>query len=205
VPVDETRPLSDTPDFPPYDRSKALAEREVQRGLKAGLDAVVIYPTAIVGPHDYGPSYLGEGLLRLMQRKLPALVTGGYDWVDVRDVVEGAITAAEKASAGSTYILSGHWLPFSGIAGMVAELSDTPPPRLTLPLWLAHLGVPVMAAVSKFTGRRPLYTHFSLRVLKGNRNMSHDKATRELGYRPRPLKETIADTLNWLKESGVTI
>jgi len=158
--VDESRPLSDSPGFPPYDRSKALAENEVQRGIEKGLDAVILNPTAIIGPHDYESSYLGRALLDMAQHKLPALVTGGYDWVDVRDVVQGAIVAEKKATSGERYILSGHWLSICAIADIIAEITGTPPPRLTFPLWLARLGVPAVAAMSKLTGKSPLYTSF---------------------------------------------
>jgi dihydroflavonol-4-reductase len=202
VPVDESRPLTESSDFPPYDRSKALGENEVRRGIEKGLDAVILNPTGIIGPHDYEPSYLGRALLDMAQHKLPALVAGGYDWVDVRDVVQGAIAAEKKATSGERYILSGHWLSVSDIADIISEITGTPSPRLTVPLWLARLGVPVVAAISKLTGKSPLYTSFSLQALSSNRNMSHEKASRELGYQPRPFRETITDTLQWFRDNG---
>lgn len=201
-PMDESRPLSVSPDFPPYDRSKALGEMEVRRGIEKGLDAVIIYPSAIIGPHDYEPSYLGEAIMDLALRKLPAMVTGGYDWVDVRDVVEGAITAEKKAKAGESYILSGHWVSMQEMSTIISEITGTPTPRITVPLWLAHLGVPLVALYSRITRQRPLYTKFSLNALKSNRNMSNDKASRELGYQPRPFRETLSNTLEWFSDNG---
>lgn len=202
TPVDESRPLSESPGFPPYDRSKALGEKEVRRGIEEGLDAVILNPTAVIGPYDYEPSYLGRALLDMAQHKLPALVKGGYDWVDVRDVVQGAIAAETKGVSGSRYLLSGHWLSLGDIALMVSEITAMPPPRLTFPLWLARMGVPVVAIMGKIQGKSPLYTNFSLKVLESNHNMSHEKATRELGYQPRPFQETLTDTLQWFKDTG---
>jgi dihydroflavonol-4-reductase len=202
IPVDESRPLAESRRYPPYDRSKAAAEREVRRAIDAGLDAVIIYPTAIIGPHDYEPSYFGEALLSLAQRRLPALVTGGFDWVDVRDVVAGALRAAEKAAAGARYLLSGHWVSMCDIAAMVSEITGVPANRLVCPLWLAHIGAPFIQAASRLNGRRPLYTGVSLRALKSNRNISHERATRDLGYRPRPFRETLVDTLRWFEGNG---
>ena len=202
VPVDESRPLSDSPGHPPYDRSKALGEKEVRQGIEKGLDAVIVYPTAVIGPYDYEPSYLGEAIIDLATHQLPAMVTGGYDWVDVRDVVEGAMAAEKNAGTGERYLLSGYWLSLRSMADMIKEITGTPPPRITVPLWLAHLGVPVVALQSKITGRRPLYTNFSLKALKSNRHMSHKKATRELGYQPRLLSETLQDTLEWFCDNG---
>ena len=202
TPVDELRPLVESRRYPPYDRSKAAAEKEVRQGLEKGLDAVIINPTAIIGPHDYQPSYFGEALLSLAQHKLPALVTGGFDWVDVRDVVEGAMRAEEMAPAGAKYLLSGHWVSMHDIAVMVAEITGVSAKKLVLPLWVARLGVPVVRAVSRLKGKRPLYTGVSLRALKSNRHISHERAARELGYQPRLLRETLVDTLRWFEEDG---
>jgi dihydroflavonol-4-reductase len=202
IPVDESRPLAVSHRCPPYDRSKAAAETEVRLAIERGLDAVIIYPTAIIGPHDYEPSYFGEALLRLARRRLPALVTGGFDWVDVRDVVAGAMLAEKNAPPGSAYLLSGHWLSMCDIAAMVADVTGVRAPAFVCPLWLARIGAPVIIGISRLNGRRPLYTGVSLRALRSNRHISHARATRELGYRPRNFRETILDTLRWFEENG---
>jgi dihydroflavonol-4-reductase len=202
IPVDESRPLVESRHYPPYDRSKAAAEREVRQGIERGLDAVIIYPTAIIGPYDYQPSYFGEALLAMAQQKLPALVTGGFDWVDARDVAAGAMLAEEKAPPGTGYLLSGHWMSMCDIAAMVGEITGVATSRLVCPLWLASIGAPIIKAISHLNGKLPLYTSVSLRALKSNRHISHEKATRELGYKPRPFYETLVDTLHWFEENG---
>ncbi len=202
IPVDESRPLVESRHCPPYDRSKAAAEREVRRGMEKGLNAVIIYPTAIIGPYDYQLSYFGEALLAMAQRRLPALVTGGFDWVDVRDVVAGALLAEEKAPAGASYLLSGHWVSMCDIAAMVKEITGIATSRMVCPLWLARIGAPFIKVISQLNGKRPLYTSVSLRALKSNRHISHERATRELGYEPRPFRETLVDTLRWFEENG---
>lgn len=202
VPIDESRPLIESQNYPPYDRSKAAGEREVLKGIERGLDAIIISPTGIVGPHDYQPSHFGEALLALAHRKLPALVPSGFDWVDVRDVVEGAIRAEERAPTGAKYILSGHWVSMRDLAVLVEEITGVPAPRLVLPMWLARIGAPVVTAFDRLAGKRPLYTSASLKALRGNRNISHERATRDLDYHPRPFRETLIDTLRWFEESG---
>jgi dihydroflavonol-4-reductase len=203
IPVDESRPLVASRRCPPYDRSKAAAELVVRQAIEHGLDAVIIYPTAILGPHDYQPSYFGEALLLLTRHKLPALVTGGFDWVDVRDVVAGAMLAEVRAPRGAGYLLSGHWVSMCDIAAMVAEITGVPATKLVCPLWLARASVPIIKGISRLNGRRPLYTDASLRALKSNRRISHDKATCEFGYQPRPFRETLIDTLRWFEENGL--
>jgi dihydroflavonol-4-reductase len=202
VPVDEMRPLAISKHYPPYDRSKAGAENEIRRGIEYGLDAIIVNPTAVIGPNDYEPSYFGEVLLLMACCKLPALVTGGFDWVDVRDVIEGAIRAEKRAPTGEKYLLSGHWVSMCDIAAMVSDITGVRRPRLTCPLWLAHLGVPFVKLMSRMNGKRPLYTDVSLRALRSNRRISHEKATRELDYHPRPFRETVIDTLRWFQENG---
>ena len=202
IPVDESRPLVESQHCPPYDRSKAAGEKEVRNGIELGLDAIIINPTAIVGPYDYYLSHFGEVLLALAQHKLPALVAGGFDWVDVRDVVEGALRAEEKAPCGAKYILSGHWVSVCDLALMVQEITGVPAPRFVCPMWLARVSAPLVAAFDGLVGRRPLYTSVSIKALRSNQNISHERATRELGYHPRPLRETLIDTLRWFEETG---
>lgn len=200
--IDESCPLGESPDCLPYNRSKALAEREVYRGIERGLNAVIIRPTAIIGPYDFYPSYFGAVLLSLAAARLPALVAGGYDWVDVRDVVNGAIQAGEIAAPGSVYLLSGHWADLKEVAALVAEISGVKAPDLAFPLGLAAIGAPLAEALSKIMGKRPLYSTFTISTLRTSRRVSHEKATREINYHPRPLKETIEDTLEWFRDSG---
>ena len=201
-PVDESNPLVDSPKYPPYDRSKAAGTREVRKGIERGLDAVIIHPTAVIGPHDYQPSYLGEAILMIAKGKLPALVPGGYDWVDARDVVSGAIAAAEKAPKGTSYLLGGRWVSMCDMAAMIADIIGISGNKFICPLWLAHTGAVYFALTSKMTGKKPLYTRMSLKALQDNKNISHERASRELGYQPRPFRETIADTLQWFQRNG---
>jgi dihydroflavonol-4-reductase len=201
-PVDESRPRVASRRYPPYDRSKAAAEELVRQAIADGLNAVIINPTAIIGPHDYQLSYVGEAILSMAQGKLPALVTGGFDWVDVRDVVAGAMQAEAKAPAGADYLLGGHWVSMCDIAAQVAEITGVAPARFVCPLWLARASAPLIQGISHLSRRRPLYTSVSLRALWSNRRISHARATRELGYRPRPFRETLEDTLRWFRENG---
>jgi dihydroflavonol-4-reductase len=131
---------------------------------------------------------------------LPALVDGGFDWVDVRDVVHGARRAAAQAASGARYILSGHQASLRDLAQLVQAISGTRAPRFVVPMWLARIGVAGMMMLSRANGKRALYTPAALRPLRSNSKISHARATRDLDYDPRPLKETIADTLKWFSD-----
>ena len=100
--LDESRPLVGDEAFA-YDRSKADGERIVINAANDGLDAFVLSPTAIIGPMDFEPSLMGKAFLQLYHHQIPALVPGGYNWVDVRDVVNAAIQSIEKGKTGQKY------------------------------------------------------------------------------------------------------
>ncbi len=202
IPLDESRPLVTSPKNPPYDRSKAAGEMAVRDGIERGLDAVIISPTGIVGPRDLRPSYFGEILLSLGQGKLPALVTGGCDWVDVREVVAGAMSAEERAPSGAKYILSGQWVSVQDVAKYVAEITGVPAPRIVVPLQFARVYAPLHTAVCGLLGQETRITSVALTELRGNRDVRHDKAERELDYYPRPFRETITDTIRWFMDNG---
>lgn len=200
--VDEARPLATGRDVPPYPRSKAMAEQIVRAAAADGLDAIILYPTGVIGPRDFRIGATSELLLSLVGGKMPALVEGGFDWVDARDVAHGAVLAEREAPAGSRFILSGRWMSTPGLAALVEELSGVPAPRFVSPMWLARLAAPAMTALSHALGRRALITRAGLRALGRYRRVSSDRAARELGYRARPLRETLSDTLRWLGAEG---
>jgi dihydroflavonol-4-reductase len=186
-----------------YNRSKAMSEKIVIEAFQDGLDGLIINPTSVVGPYDFGPSLMGRALIQICKNKLPGLVAGGYDWVDVRDIVSGTVAAIEKGRTGERYLLSGKWLALPDMVKIIAMHYDIKNNWAILPYWLAELGVPFLKAYAHMRRVEPLYTAESLNILKhSHRMISCDKARKELGYDPRPLEETLKDTIEWFKNNG---
>jgi dihydroflavonol-4-reductase len=202
--INESCELVNSLNCPPYDRSKATGERMVRQAVAQGLDAIIINPTGVLGPYDYQPSHFGSVLVALANKKMPALVNGGFDWVDARDVAEGALNAAAHAPAGAEYLLSGHYVTVRNVGKMVESITGVPAPWLITPMWLARAVAPLVTTFNHLTGKRQYFTPVSLRALRETRPVSHEKATRELGYQPRPFRETLTDTLQWYAENGQT-
>ena len=200
--LDETRPLVDSDEYPPYNRSKAEGQRMIQESISRGLDAIIITPTGIIGPYDFQPSHFGSTILAIARRKLRILVDAGLDWVDARDVSEGMINAAERAGPGEKFILSGHRATLDEIAGNIAKYMGQSPPGIILPLRTARLCAPFVSAFDHVRGNRQLFTPISLDELNSSRKISHKKATELFKYKPRSLKETINDTLDWFSQNG---
>jgi dihydroflavonol-4-reductase len=203
LPVDEHNPPADSDSDLPYDRSKARAEREVLAGVAAGLPAVIVNPTGVIGPYDYRPSNMGEALLAMYHRTIPSLVDGGFDWVDGRDVAVGAMAAAERGRVGERYLLGGHWASLAQLSAMIADATGAKTLRAVCPMPVARTAAPLVSLYSRLRGRPPLFTSQSLRILRGHRVVRSDKASRELGFTARPLAETIADTFAWFGEAGM--
>jgi nucleoside-diphosphate-sugar epimerase len=201
--LDEDRSLEDGRTGSPYALSKARAEMEVRLAIEQGMDALIVSPTAVVGPFDHRPSLMGQAVISFATGRIPMLIAGGYDWVDVRDVAAGAIAAAERAPRGSRYLLGGRWASIGEIARRVCDASGRRAPRLTCPYSVARISAPLSAAFSLLLGREPLFTGYSLAALQGNRSISHARAEREIGYLPRDLDQTIRDTWRWFTENGL--
>ncbi len=203
VELDEDRPLVDpSHHHSAYELSKAEGERLVRQAIQDGMDAIILNPTAVIGPYDFKPSHIGQVLVALMNHRLPALVSGGFNWVDARDVVAAALKAEICAPAGSRYLIAGHWVSVRELANTVARLTGASAPRLILPLHLAKLAAPLLVAMTHLAGRRPLFTSVSLEALDSNRFISSRRAVRDLAYQPRPFEETLTDTLHWFVDSG---
>jgi len=199
--LDETRPLA-IKDRIIYNRSKAFAEQAIQQAAASGLEVVVINPTSVMGPFDFKPSLIGQAILQLYKGKIPALVPGGYDWVDVRDVVSGTIKAIEKGRSGESYLLSGHYLPLADIYEMLRKLKGGGKKLPVIPFWLARIGVPFLGLWAVITRSKPLYTSESIEILKtAHTNISSDKALKDFGYTSRPFEETLRDTIEWFREN----
>lgn len=180
-----------------YDFTKAQAERLVRSNCDSSLSTRIIYPTAVVGPNDFELSLFGQAALKMAQGRLPALVAGGFDWVDARDVAWGAIEAAEKGVDKDRFILSGQHLSMTEVAAVIESLTGVAAPRFTSPLWLARASAPMMSTWAKLRDEEPLYTRVSLTVLSSNKMISHARAAERLAYRPRPFRESMLDALRF--------
>jgi dihydroflavonol-4-reductase len=201
--VTEESPVDPGRSSAAYDRSKAEATLLVRQAIAEGLEAVVVYPTGVLGPYDYRPSYTGELVIQVARGRLPAYVDGAYNFVDVRDVAAGMVAAAFKGAAGEGYILAGHNVPVLELLRMIAEVTSTPVPRLHLPFGLVRSLSFLIPAYYWATRQKPLFTTYSLDVISSGCTMTNEKAERELGYRPRPFKETIEDAVRWFREQGM--
>jgi dihydroflavonol-4-reductase len=200
--LSETSPRATAPGLPAYDRSKAGGEAALREVADRGLDSVVINPTGIIGPYDFGPSRMGRVFQALFRKRLPALIEGGFDWVDSRDVASAMVTAESRGRTGENYLLPGHHLSIPDLAGVAEEVSSVPKPRWTVPMWLARVWSPLGDVFGRRSESPLWYTSESLHALEHTPAVSSKKALEELGHSPRPVNETVGDIYRWFKDNG---
>jgi dihydroflavonol-4-reductase len=195
--VNEALPYDPDNPYGAYDRSKAQATLDVQNAAHSGLEAVIACPTGVIGPYDFRSSMMGD-VIRTAAEKRPTLyVDGAYDFVDVRDVADGLIAAAEHGKRGESYILSGQRMSVRYLLETVREITGQGFMLMKIPFEFARWAAQFTPHYYQLTRTSPRFTPYSLEVLRSNSNISHAKATRELGYQPRSLYESIADTVRW--------
>ena len=185
-----------------YHRSKAIGETIVLDGCQRGLDAVIVNPGSMVGPHDYEPSMIGAALIDMYFGRVPVLLEVLSDYVDVRDVADGMIAAAEKGRRGERYFLTGDVIPIMEMVSLYGELTGAKVPTHALPLWVGWVLLPFARAAAAATKKEPFITADMLRASVSNQVVSHDKAHRDLGYTIRPLRESLTDAVAWYRERG---
>ena len=202
-PADETTPSSYDDMIGPYKQSKFRAEAEVRRlCAERRLPAIIVNPSTPVGPRDIKPTPTGRMIVEAASGKMPAFVDTGLNLVHVDDVAEGHILAAEKGRLGERYILGGENLSLAEILAEIAVLTGRPAPRIRLPIAAV---VPVALAaegIARLTGREPFVTLDGLRMARKKMYFSSQKAERELGYRPRPVRDGLADAVTWFRQAG---
>ncbi len=195
--IDESVPYDMNNPYGAYDRSKAEATLEVLQAAESGLEAVVACPTGVIGPYDFRGSMMGSLIHDAAAAKPTLYVDGAYDFVDVRDVADGLIAAAEKGKRGESYILSGQKISVRYLLETVREITGRNFFQLKVPFDLAKFAALFTPTYYRLVHVTPRFTPYSLEVLKSNSNISHAKATYELGYLPRSLYESLKDTVKW--------
>jgi len=185
-----------------YDQTKAEASLAVLDEVTRGLDAVIVCPTGIIGPyHLHGGSPMSKRIRKWMRPGWHVSLNGQFDFVDVRDVARCMVLAAEKGRKGETYIASGERINVARLIGLVRENTGHKGVDLLVPFPLALLAATFTPLHARIWKKPVEFTRYALKTLASNSLIRCDKARRELGYQPRPMADTIRDTVRWFQEN----
>jgi dihydroflavonol-4-reductase len=204
TPTDETAPVSEAQMSNHYKRSKWQAEQVALELARKSLPIVIVNPTAPVGPRDVKPTPTGQVIVDFLNRKLPAYLETGLNWVHVRDVAIGHILAAEKGRVGERYILGnsqGNWTMQEMLA-VLEEITGIPAPKIKVPYWIALAAAHVDEKISFFTNKPPKAPLAGVRMAKYKMWFNPAKAIRELGLPQTPPEQALADAVKWFRANG---
>jgi dihydroflavonol-4-reductase len=195
----------------PYAESKARGDREVRRLAAEGLPAVVVCPSIVFGPdHPSHPNRVTSEIRRLLRQRVIRVVAGGRqarNLVYVDDVVRGllAADAARHCGAmGDEYVLGGEDVAPRDFGRMVLALAGLrPAATLSLPAGpaLALTRIADRMRRSRISDTESGYA-IAVQILLREWRFSSERAARDLEYRPHPLAEGLARTIDWLEGIG---
>ena len=164
-----------------YGKSKALATIEVIKSSQNGsLECVIVCPTGIIGPYDYHSSYIGRTISLYCSRKIPAYVSGGYDFVDVRDVSKAAVNLTNSSIHSERFILVSENLPYKEVFQEIARCLNKPIPNVVASKKMLEFAWRAALLKSIFTGKTPSITKDNSRT-----------SSQEFYYDATKLKKTI--------------
>lgn len=199
--ADEDEPFADWDVANDYVLSKYIAELEAFACIADGFEVVAVNPAFPFGQGDRAPTPTGKLVFDVIRGRLPVVVEGGINAVDVRDVAEGHLLAALRGRSGRRYILGSENITFAGLATRVAEAAGRRPPLFTAPA-AAFIGFGRLAEqISTHILRRPpMFTEKGASYAAGRWLwFSTARARNELGYAPRGLDEAIRNSVAWFE------
>jgi NAD+-dependent farnesol dehydrogenase len=207
APVDESHVHAGDSYRNDYERTKVLADNLARGAAAAGDDIVMLYPGVVYGPGDMTDGNLVVQMVSDHARgKLPGIIGPGdrlWSYSFVEDVAAGHVAALEKGRRGERYFLCGENVTMNGLFDALHEVAGLAPPRRHIPYALAAALGCGMWAWAELTGHPPQLTHEVVGVFREHWAYATAKAERELGYRPRSLKEGLRMTVDWLRERGM--
>ncbi|MBN1891234.1 MAG: NAD-dependent epimerase/dehydratase family protein [Clostridiales bacterium] len=183
-----------------YAKSKAEATQYILNKVTLnGLNAVIVHPSGIIGPYEYGESEIVQLIREYLTGELTTVINGGYDFADVRDVAQGVLSAAERGNNGSCYILSNQYVSAKDFLEGLQNITGYPPVKKVVPLWVAKRTARVNRFWHRIRNRKAPIDTYAVFTVYPNAKFSHSRADSDLSYKTRDINRSLADTLTWLK------
>ncbi|KAG9450923.1 hypothetical protein H6P81_010888 [Aristolochia fimbriata] len=190
-----------------YEKSKVLSDKIASKEASDGLPIILLYPGVIYGSGKLtAGNVVAHMMIERFSGRLPGYVGYGTDkasFSHVGDVVNGHIAALERGRVGEKYLLTGENSSFVHAFDVAADITNTSRPSFHIPLWVIEIYGWLSVFWARVTGRLPVISYPTVRVLRHQWSYSCEKAKAELGYNPRSLREGLEEVLPWLKGLGL--
>jgi dihydroflavonol-4-reductase len=161
-----------------------------------------VNPTTPVGPGDAKPTPTGRIIVDFLNRRMPAYLDTGLNFVPVEDAAAGHLLAAEHGRVGERYILGGENLTLKQALEILSQVSGRPAPRVRVPHFLALAAGYADAALSRLIGREPQIPLEGVRMSRHSMFVNTGKARVELRFSPGPLTAAFERAVRWYESSG---
>lgn len=200
--IDENASLNVSSHRGEYEKTKALATSYIKDLFDNGLDGLIFYPSAIIGPFDYLLGETSRSIINIYNGKYPFYLNGGYSFVDVRDVskmiVKGALS---KNLSRQSYIISNGYISVKDLILYTSSLSKKPKKHLIyVPLFLVYIALPFISLFAKISKKKVIFSKNMVKTITSNGSFNISKIKKDLDYTPTDLHTTIKDTVEFLKE-----
>jgi dihydroflavonol-4-reductase len=199
-PADEESPLEGKP-YCTYSFTKREAEQVVLSLVASGLDAVIVNPGFLLGPWDWKPSS-GRMLLEVARRWTPVAPIGGSSVVDVRDVADGVLRAAQRGVTGRRYILAGDNMTYFEQWKLFSLVGGSRPPLIRMGPLMRWGGAIYGDCRALLTGRETDVNSAAIAMSSHFGFYSSRRAEQELGYRHRPAIDAVQAAWEWFQTMG---
>ena len=197
------------PDLPlgdidlPYAQSKIASERVARRLQEADGPVVTVYPGAVYGPNDPYHGAQSEQVRWMLLGRFPTYPRGAQHVVDVRAVAT-LIAAVLQPGGPRRYIVPGHHV---GGADLYAALTETAGRRLPHVVLPGPIIGPSIRLIDAIQRRLPPRWHYpadreGVEIIRRNTRFDDSAARKDFDIEPLPFRQSIADTVRWLVESG---
>ncbi len=183
-----------------YVAARRAARAKADEYLSLGLPIAFVYPTCCLGPGVDSPSAPPQRqLVAFLRGRMPFYPDGSLNVVDARDAAEAHILALDCGRPGGHYIAGGHNVTFRDFLERLALAAGYRRAKLRVP------GAALVAGgwLNQWISRSPVVDAGTARLARYIGPFEADQATHELGYVPRPLDDTLHDTVAWLRLKGM--
>jgi len=172
-----------------YQKTKADATNYLLEKMQTdSIKAMLVYPSAVIGINDFKPSAVGKEIKKCFKRKICLYFHGGYNFIDVEDVVQAIVNGIQNNVTGS-FLLSGHHVSLYDMYRLIFKNINRKVLMIKIPLFLVKLMVKLL----------PKY-RIMIKALLSEHNYDNLQMINTLKVNPKPVSITINNTVNWFKE-----
>ena len=186
----------------PYYLSKIYEEKIALELARHGLPVVILNPSLLLGPGDARMSST-QDIFRFLMGRIPVLPRGGISFVDVRDAAQAFLAALTRGNVGERHLLGAANWEFSEFFARLGRIAHRPPPLLRVPSPLKIAAAHWMEKWARDWGREPDLPASDVEMGECWFFIDSAKSERLLGFHPRDPVETLAETVQYVRQHFV--